>query len=352
MNANKNDPKQSAFQDSIDGGFLQSQEWKFFQKEIGRKTYGIQENSFNAFCIVQSLPIVGDYFFIPRGPIIECRMSNVECRSESGTANLELKESISKLVRMAKREGAGWIRIEPQSKNDLSAIKKALSDDHKIVKSKKDHEPAQTLMIDLGKSEEDILKEMKSKTRYNVRLAQRKGVTVERAHDERSIDEFCRLTKITAQRDGITPHPEKYYRKMFATIPEKSLSLYLAHYQEKIIATIVVSFFGSVATYLHGASANEHRNVMAPFALQWQAIRDAKKLGYKHYDFGGTKINKDGSYEKNWAGISRFKQGFCPKCRPVEFPGCWDIILNEKKYKLYQVLQFAKDLAKRLKSRR
>ncbi len=74
-------------------------------------------------------------------------------------------------------------------------------------------------------------------------------------------------------------HPESYYRKMFETIPAEILKLYMAEYENKIIAANIVIHYGNTATYLHGASDNEYRNVMAPYLLQWQAILDAKKAG-------------------------------------------------------------------------
>lgn len=315
----------------VDGGFLQSEHWANFQREVGRRTVETDSEKFKTLMIFNELPIVGGYFFIPRGPIFD------------GGSDSGIIDGMKKLLDEADKHSAAWIRVEPQTTGDLDKIKSAVGDTHKVVKSKKDHEPKQTLILDLTKTEEEIFVGMKQKTRYNVRLADRRGVVVESSRDQEAIDDFLRLTKITAQRDGITTHPSEYFRKMLDVIGNDQLKLYIARYEGKTIAANLVSFYGGVATYLHGSSSNENRNVMAPFALQRKAMLDAKKLGCTKYDFGGTRIDKEGRCVGGWAGISRFKQGFCPKCQPVEFPGCWDVVVDGRKYYIYKVLQAVKD---------
>lgn len=198
-------------------------------------------------------------------------------------------------------------------------------------------QPKEILIVGISGSEEDLLAGMKQKTRYNVRLAEKKGVTVFASREEKYIEEFLRLVKVTAQRDKITAHPENYYRKMFEAIPQDVLKLYVAEYQGKIIAANLVLFFGRTATYLHGASDNIHREVMAPYLLQWQAMLDAKKAGYTQYDLGGVKTGD--ARGKSWEGISRFKTGFAPDIEPTRFPGCYDIIIKPGRYNLYRTLQ-------------
>ena len=105
------------------------------------------------------------------------------------------------------------------------------------------------------------------------------------------------------------------------------LKLFLAEYQKEIIAGGIFAFFGQAVTYLHGASANQYRNVMAPHLLQWHLISLAKKLGYRHYDFFG--IN-----EVKWPGVTRFKKGFGG--RVVEYPGTFDLIFQPAWYNFYK----------------
>jgi len=187
---------------------------------------------------------------------------------------------------------------------------------------------------------------MKQKTRYNIKLSQKRGVFVKVISNfqfpisKQYIEDFLKLVKITSRRDKIASHPEGYYRKMFEVIPSDILKLYVAEYQGKIIGANLVLFFGKTATYMHGASDNLHREVMAPYLLQWQPILDAKKSGYEKYDLGGVKTQE--TKGKSWAGITKFKTGFVPELAPIQFPGCYDIILRSVRYNLYRAAQKAK----------
>lgn len=318
---------------TIDGGFLQSEYWENFQKRLNRKTFRVYEpGEFNALVLDYELPMIGSYFFIPRGMVF---------LKEKVIAKKE-KEKIDKLIKIAEEDNIGWVRVEPQREEDLEVIKKVLGSKYKIAKSKKNHEPTQTLMIDLRKTEEDILKEMKSKTRYNIRISGKRGVKIFSSRDPEYFQEFYKLSQETAERDKIAIHPREYYEKMLENISKEALDFFYAEYKNKIIGAIMVTFYGGVATYLHGASSSKFRNVMANYGLQWEAIKEAKKRGCEKYDFGGVRINDN---EKNsWAGITKFKTGFCPNNKPINFPGCWDIVLNKKKYWLYRKIQFVKGI--------
>ena len=323
---------------TTDGGFLQSKHWATFKRKTGAAVFEFEQKEFRALAIEHDLPIAGKYWFIPRGP--------------QAVDEKELRIIIRIIIRNSLKKKIGWVRVEPQTKKDLKTIEQTLEGKNKILKSKKNHQPAQTLMVNLTRVEGEILAQMKSKTRYNIRLADKKGVKVFESKKENDVKMLIELIKATSKREKIIPHPDKYYQTMIKSIPDEILKVYFAEYQNQVISSIVVSFYGGVATYLHGASANEHRNVMAPFALQWKAMLDAKRQGCDKYDLGGTKlIKKDEKWvpaEGGWKGISRFKQGFCPDCEPVEFPGCWDVVLDSKKYFAYKLLQNAKDMKNKL----
>jgi lipid II:glycine glycyltransferase (peptidoglycan interpeptide bridge formation enzyme) len=208
-------------------------------------------------------------------------------------------------------------------------------------------QPKEVFVVDIEKSPEQLLSEMKTKTRYNIGIAQKKGVKIYSC-DKKEMEcmraelEFFRLTKEMAMRQGIVSHPEEYYRKMIEALPSEMLKIYVAEFDGKIIAANLVLFYGQAVTYLHGASGNEHRNLMAPFALQWQAILDAKEKGFTRYDFGGVKTDPS---DNSWAGITQFKAGFSPHTKPVEFSGSYDIVINSRKYAVYRGLQRAKAFA-------
>lgn len=325
-------------ENNTDGGFLQSGHWMNFQKAVGRKVKMVENEGGRALMVEYQLPVVGGYFFVPRGPIIAGQCSKTG-----------MKSLVEKMVSAAKEARCGWIRVEPQNDNDWQAVKNCLEADFSIVKSKKNHEPPQTLMLDLSRTEDELLSAMKPKTRYNIRLAEKRGVEIITSRRAEDIEIFCDMVEETARRDRVIAHPRSYYIKMLETIPDEALRLYLARFGEKIIAGGLISFAGGVATYQHGASSNEHRNVMAPYLLQWQAIKDAKNQGNLKYDFGGLRLEEK-KESTSWKGITRFKIGFCPQGGVVNFPGCYDIIINRKKYWLYRGLQAVKDTKKYIKT--
>jgi len=366
-------------ENSPDGGFLQSEHWRKFQESYGRKTYSLSANIDQdepiafANIITHSLPVVGNYFYIPRGPVVQNPKSKFQNSKSQIPNNFQFptclagrqisnfQSFLEDLVSLAKEKNVGWIRIEPNRKEELRLIKENLPANLTVRKSSIDVQPKEILMLEIVRSEEELLTQMKQKTRYNIKLSQKRGVSVKAISDfqpaspagrfpisKQYVDDFIKLVNITAKRDKIKPHPENYYRKMFEVIPSEILKLYLAEYQGKIIAANLVLFFGRTATYLHGASDNIHREVMAPYLLQWQAILDAKKAGCERYDLGGVKTEKNPKSKiqnpNSWAGITRFKMGFAPKVEPICFPGCYDIILKPVKYNLYRGLQKLKRL--------
>jgi len=345
--------------------FLQSKQWLKFQESIGRKTFEIDADDFHAGAIEHKLPIVGNYFYVPRGPFFSCHSERIRQQAEEpknpetnitscNSTGSFVSPRTTELIDLAKKENAGWVRIDPENEETLDLIRK--STNYKTVKAPHDMQPKEIFRIAILKSEEELLAEMKSKTRYNIKLAQKQGVFVKvisnqipNSNDKKNtkyIEEFVRLTREMAKRNGITSHPEEYYRKMIESLPGGMLKLYCAEYGGKIIATNLILFYGDTATYLHGASGNEHRNVMAPFLIQWQAIADAKQRGCTQYDFGG--ISSTTNHEprtNNWQGITKFKLGFSPNTEPIVFPGSYDIILNSRKYALYRGLQYIKRFA-------
>jgi lipid II:glycine glycyltransferase (peptidoglycan interpeptide bridge formation enzyme) len=196
-----------------------------------------------------------------------------------------------------------------------------------------DVQPPDTVLIGLETTEEGILRAMKPKGRYNIGLAERKGVVTER-RDEAGLDVFYALYGETAKRDGISIHGPEYYTALFACSREKAgqeLRLYLAFHEGTPIAGIMVLFRGPRAVYLYGASSNQKRNLMAPYALQWRALQDAKASGCIEYDLYGIPPREDPSHPM--AGLYRFKTAFGG--RIVHRSGSWDYTYRPVRRKLF-----------------
>ena len=183
-----------------------------------------------------------------------------------------------------------------------------------------DVQPADTVLVPLD-TDEAMLAQMHKKTRYNIGLAEKKGVTVERAGVE-ALSEWYALYRETAERDKISIHSEAYYRDLFGHAPD--LSLWLARFEGKLLAGNIILLHSGTATYLYGASSNEHRNLMAPYALQWAAMRHARDHGATAYDLFGIPPTNDENHPMH--GLYRFKTGFGG--HRIHRHGAWDFVLR------------------------
>lgn len=277
----------------MEKSFLQSKEWLGFQKSLGRKVWQVEGTS----VIKYELRLRKNYLYSPY------------CESKFLSEKL-----LNEIKTIAKNENAIFLKIEPLDKIDFQKL--GFIKSHNI-------QPQKTLILDIIKSEQELLEKMHSKTRYNIGLAEKKGVKVKK--DKNSFDEFWRLMEETTKRDGFHAHPKEYYRKLLE-IP--GVELFVADFENKIIAVNIVVFYEKIAIYLHGASDYEQRNLMAAPLLQWEQIKEAKKRGCAEYDFWGTDENK-------WPGVTRFKKGFGG--REVEYFGAYDLIFQPLWYKIYKL---------------
>lgn len=213
-----------------------------------------------------------------------------------------------------------------------------------IKKSAVDIQPPDTVLLDLSGSDEEILASMKSKWRYNIRLAEKKDVKVSRHFaDEDGFEEafnrFYSLFEQTSQRDGVSFHGKGYYMDLLkcgiSKDPSKpKITLYLAKHENDYLAGIITLFCKREAVYLYGASGNIKRNLMPAYLLQWTAIKDAKEYGCPVYDFYGCPPTDDQNHPMH--GLFLFKTGFGG--RLVHRPGSFDIPLSPL-YGLYNAAE-------------
>lgn len=276
-----------------------------------------------AQCVRMRLPFGFSYWLVPRGPIVKGPLSHPDSVAL-------LQELLQKLRIECK---GTHVRIEPPYERCYESLCLVLVQALGLRRAGFVH-PENSRIIDLQKSEDELLSSMHPKTRYNIRLAEKKGVTVETgAH---LVEEFLRLNKETTARDQFISHPDAYYKKMVATLSEKMVTVYGARFQGRIIAANVVMTFGNTVTYLHGASSSRDRSVMAPHLLQWHQIQDAKNRGVRWYDFWGVATSEsDEKMKQHWAGITRFKDGF--PGRGISYLGTFDLPISSFFYSLYRI---------------
>jgi len=284
------------------GCFLQSWEWGEYQEAIGHKIWRIHTDDSKVLIIKHNLPYAKNYLYCPR-PIFNNLPDNF----------------LNQVRQIAKQEKSIFFKMEPENDLKLSGFKL----------SKKQIQPNKTIVLDLNRSEEDLLNQMHQKTRYNIRLAEKKGVSVEQ--NQSNINSFLGLLSKTTQRDKFYSHPKGHYLKMVDVLGKANmLKIFLAKCDNRVIAGSINIFWNKIAIYSHGASDHSYRNSMAPHLLQWEAIKQAKANDFQYYDFGG--IN-----EKKWPGITRFKKGFNGK--EIRYSGAFDLIFHPIWYNAYNLIR-------------
>jgi lipid II:glycine glycyltransferase (peptidoglycan interpeptide bridge formation enzyme) len=297
------------------GSFLQSKEWADFQVKAGKKRLSFSVQGKEVYGFLYPLPFGLSYLYLP----------HVDIASDM------LKE----VMRVATEHKAMFIRLEPFSRVVETSGWKTVPT--------RTRQPQYTLCVPL-KQEDEMLKGMHTKTRYNIGLAERKGVVVKKT---KNVDIFWKLLVDTTKRDGFKTHEKTYYEHMLS-LP--SVEQYIAFVDTTPIASIITIRHNSTVTYLHGASLHEHRSVMAPYALQWQALKDAYENGVAWYDMWGVAPSVEVSsphaetfHTYTWStshsfhGITRFKAGFGGVS--VVHPEAIEIPLKPFWYTLYRLRQ-------------
>jgi len=305
--------------------FLQSWHWSQFKEKqtrqilrIGVKKDGQLVGSAVALCI--QLPLSRCYVYCPRGPIVDQHLSDTEKEEVWGSLFYELKN-------WAKKIDAMFLRVEPTFRIDLEKFR--LSPTRNI-------QPKDTLFIDLKKAPDILLSEMKQKTRYNIHLAEKKEIEIREDCSVPAVDDFCQLLQQTKDRNNFRPHPSSYYQMMMESLSGCGVvKLFVARYQNKVIAANLTSWFGDTVTYMHGSSDYEYRHLMAPFLLQWQVIKWAQAAGYDFYDFWGIADSENANHP--WAGITRFKTGFGGFAE--HYLGTWEYTTSPLWHTVYNIVR-------------
>jgi lipid II:glycine glycyltransferase (peptidoglycan interpeptide bridge formation enzyme) len=290
------------------GAFLQMWEWGEVQMSLGAPIKRIYEKTPEGVVLAQGiwqpLPLKASYWLFPKAPL----------------GNAPLKTRLEVLKKAC--EGSAFVKIEPDQVSEESIFAT-------------ERHPAHTMIVNLPKDIEEMYARMKPKTRYNIRLAQKKGVQVEYAGVE-GLSRFMALMRQTAERDGFHAHAPDRYRAIVERFQGPTCSAFFAFatYDGKDLAANIMIDAEKNRTYLHGASANTDREVMAPYALHATLMEEAIKKGMEQYDFWG--VAPEGADATHaWAGITRFKAGFGGE--RVHMPGTFDIPIRPLAYKMYRL---------------
>jgi len=274
--------------------------------------------------LIRKIPIFGNMMYVSRGPICDIHDKKV-----LGDLTNELKE-------LAKKYKAFILKMEPDVKSDDEVFREIVKElGYKIKDDAKNFseaiQPRYVFRLDLkGKTEDEVFKAFHQKTRYNVRLATKKGVVIKEGTRE-DLKDFHEIMKITGKRDDFIIRPLSYFEKMYDELGEH-VHLLMAYYEDKPISGIFNIDFGNKVWYLYGASSNEHRNLMPNYLLQWEGIKYAIAQAKDMYDFRGVVGVVDESHPQY--GLYRFKKGFDAEF--TEFIGEIYIKFKPLTYKLYK----------------
>ncbi|MBI3366482.1 peptidoglycan bridge formation glycyltransferase FemA/FemB family protein [Candidatus Roizmanbacteria bacterium] len=238
-----------------------------------------------------------------------------------------------------------FIKIEPYVEKRNYKLP---TTNYQLEKSSHPLFPEWTQIFDLTKSEEELLKNMHHKTRYNIRLAQKKGVVVKEMSNEKGFEIFSKLYFETCKRQQYYGHTPKYHKIVWESLKNNIAHILIAFYNNTPTAAYELFYFKDILYYPYGGTSLEYRNVMAPNLLMWEAIRLGKKLGAKKFDmWGSSPPQYDQSH--SWSGFTRFKEGYGGKF--VQFVGSYDLVINPFIYKVYNFVYKLRELYLQLKKR-
>jgi lipid II:glycine glycyltransferase (peptidoglycan interpeptide bridge formation enzyme) len=283
-----------------------------------------------AVVLFRPLPLrLGTLAYIPKGPVLDFADDDLA------------GELLQGLERPLKRNRSILLKIEPDRVDDPAFAARLASIGFRP--SLQTVQPPRTIIINIARSDDEILAAMHQKTRYNIRLAAKKDVIVREAQ-ESDLPAFNALMQATGERDGFFVHSAEYYETAYRLfVPTGKAKLFVATFEDKIIAGIFVFAQGDRAWYFYGASGEAERQRMPNHALQWAGIQWAKSLGCKEYDLWGVPDEAEATLEAHYLerhddlwGVYRFKRGFGG--RLTRFAGAYDRIYDPLLYKAYELV--------------
>jgi len=310
---------------------LQTGDWGELKSAFGWKPVRIITGNVGAQILFRKLPLGFTIGYIPKGPVcnnplsaivdgfwreidIVCKSHRaIFCKFEIDTWETE-SLSLEALRVFFYTSQASIPRLLYKTRIPLSVIIGSLVN-NKWLMAPHNIQPPRTIVVDIKSDEEQILGKMKQKTRYNIRLAEKKGVTVRAWND---IESFHKMMTVTGGRDGFGIHSLEYYKRAYELLQPNGLGeILVAEYEGKPLAALFVARNGHRAYYLYGASTDEERNRMPTYLLQWEAVKWAKAHGCEEYDLWGVPDEDEATLEANFEsrhdglwGVYRFKRGF------------------------------------------
>ncbi|MEX2012988.1 MAG: peptidoglycan bridge formation glycyltransferase FemA/FemB family protein [Candidatus Levyibacteriota bacterium] len=312
---------------------LQSSEWGKFREKTGVKVIRTDEFQFSIHKIPRTPFNIG---YLPKGV-------------------MPSKKTIEELLKIGRDNNCVFIQLEPNvimkqesgNRNQGKLIENFESIIHNsrfiIRPSAHPLFTKYNFILDITKSEDELLKNMHSKTRYNIRVAKKHEVEIVEDSSDKAFEEYLKLTHETTKRQKFFAHTEEYHRLMWETLRQAqgkpsqdrlTAHLFLAKYKKEVLVAWILFVFKDTLYYPYGASGSKFREVMASNLMMWEAIRFGKKLGLKKFDMWGA-LGPEPNEKDPWYGFHKFKQGY--GAQHVEFVGSYDLVINQPIYRLYKI---------------
>lgn len=301
----------------MDCTIFQSPEWEEFKLKTGyEKSYRIG----NILVLQKRLPMGRAMLYAPL--VGQYQVSGIKYHG-----------FLEQIRRIAKDNNSIFFRFEINA--PLNTRYKIL--DTGFVKAFEEMQPEHNWVLDITKSEEEILTGMKQKGRYNIKIAQSGGVEISSSNTTgRELDQFYKQYNATGKRHKIGFRNKEYFEALLEIFGQKDYArVYSTHKGKTALASAVILFYKKECLYLYGGSSDQERNLMAPYLLHWEIIKEAKKRGCEEYNFLG--IAPDDNPRHPWAGITKFKKQFGGE--QIDILGSYDLPLKPFEYKVFKIAE-------------
>ncbi len=312
---------------------IQSFEWGEFRKSLGLPLlrFGVYHKNKLASVFqltLHKIPFTNFFVgYLPKGPMPD-------------------KEQIEALQEIGKKYHCAFIKLEPDIQKPETGGRRPDLPGLRI--SPKPYFTKFNYLLDLTKSEDEILKNMHPKFRYNIKVAQKHGVVVEERDDDEALEDYLKLYFETTARQGFLGHNRAYHKKVWETLKKAGIAkLLIAYYtppeeKKKVPLTAwMLLHFKDTLYYPYGGSSTEYKNVMANNLVAWEAIRLGKRLKAKSFDLWGSADPQAGVTD-SYHGFTQFKGRIGAKS--VEYIGTYDLVFNPLVYQLFTFIDQAKSL--------
>lgn len=307
---------------------FQTPEWEKFKLATGYQgSYRLDD----ILILIKRLPFGRSMLYSPM--IDSYHVSPVTHQVDKGS------KFINQILELAKKTRAVFYRAE----FDGTINDPLIRDTYYVLqelgfrKAFEEMQPEHTLILDLTKPEEEILAQMKQKGRYNIKIAERSNITISQSATKGpELDHFYTLYEAMARRQKISYRSKQYFEALLAILNGKGyIKVYNACHESDVLATAIIGYYDDQAIYLFGGSNDNKRNLMAPYLLHWQIIKEAKACGFKKYDFFGIAPNDNPRHP--WAGVTRFKKQFGGQ--EIHLLGSWDLVFRPVDYQAFKMAE-------------